>query len=125
MMELLAIEWLKIKRYRTFWVLIGFFVLLLPVWNYAVNAGFMKIGVANNGLTGFPGDLSHLFYIFLLSLNYYAFALLLSFFLKRSGITIGIFFLYCMIMESLIQKIVNMKFDTNIADYLPLQSSDE
>jgi ABC-type transport system involved in multi-copper enzyme maturation permease subunit len=41
---LLAIEWMKIKRYRTFWVLVGLFMLLLPVWNYEIASGVMKFG---------------------------------------------------------------------------------
>jgi ABC-2 type transport system permease protein len=34
-MKLFAIEWLKIKNYRTFWILIGLFVLLSGLVNYA------------------------------------------------------------------------------------------
>ena len=44
MRALLAIEWLKIKSFRTFWILTGFFVLLLPLWNYGISNGIMKIG---------------------------------------------------------------------------------
>ncbi len=50
MKGLLAIEWLKIKRYRTFWVLVGLFTLLLPIWNYEIASGFMQIG--GNGKSG-------------------------------------------------------------------------
>ena len=50
MNELLAIEWLKIKRYRTFWVLAGLFIVLLPLWNYEVANGFLKFG--GNGKNG-------------------------------------------------------------------------
>jgi ABC-2 type transport system permease protein len=44
MTELLNIEWLKIKRYRTFWILTGLFVLLLPLWNYQVAKGMITMG---------------------------------------------------------------------------------
>ena len=44
MKELLAIEWLKIKRYRTFWILSGLFAVLLPLWNLEVAGGMLKIG---------------------------------------------------------------------------------
>lgn len=216
MKSLLTIEWLKIKRYRTFWVLIVFFIVLLPLWNYGVSNGFLKLG--GNGKDGinflsqayafsnvwqnlgfwasifvvfisiltiilttneyqfrtnrqnvidgwsriefyhakwlvvltlsilttvyvflvgtifgsvygsisyFPGKIEFLFYVFVLSLNYYGFALLLSLFFKRSGITIGMFFLYCMILEALVSKYINWQTDSYIGNFMPLQCSDE
>lgn len=213
MKSLLAIEWLKIKRFRTFWILIGFFLFLLPAWNYGISNGIMKIGGSNINLlsqaysfsnvwqnlgfwtsifvvfiailtiilttneyqyktnrqnvidgwkrldfyhakwqvifslsllttlyvflvgivfggaygsfTDFPGHIISLFYVWILAFNYYAFALLLSLFFKRSGITIGIFFLYCMIIESLVSKLTNWVLDTNAGNFMPLQCSDE
>ena len=44
MKTLLGIEWLKIKRYRTFWVLTGFFILLLPLWNFEIYNGVIRMG---------------------------------------------------------------------------------
>jgi ABC-2 type transport system permease protein len=44
MNSLLAIEWLKIRRYRTFWVLAGLFLLLLPLWNFEIANGVLKLG---------------------------------------------------------------------------------
>lgn len=44
MRSLLETEWLKLRHYRTFWVLMGLFVLLLPLWNYEVANGLIKIG---------------------------------------------------------------------------------
>lgn len=44
MKSLLAIEWMKMRRYRTFWILIGFYALLLPLWNYGIGQGVLKIG---------------------------------------------------------------------------------
>ena len=43
-MGLLAIEWLKIKRYRTFWILAGLFLVLLFLWNYEASVGNINIG---------------------------------------------------------------------------------
>jgi ABC-2 type transport system permease protein len=43
-MSLLAIEWLKLRRYKTFWVLILFFMVLLPFWNYQIMNGVIKMG---------------------------------------------------------------------------------
>ncbi len=57
-MNLLAVEWLKIRQYKTFWVLIGLFALLLPFWNYQILNGVIKMGDGNVNLFsqayGFP-----------------------------------------------------------------------
>lgn len=213
MKGLLAIEWLKIKNFRTFWILTGFFMLLLPLWNYGISNGVLKFGNGDFNLLNqaysfeyvwqnlgfwtslfvvflsvlviilttneyqyktnrqnvidgwtrlefyhakwhvvillsllttlyvfiiglifgsnyssmnmFPGSIKHLFYVWLLSLNYYSFGLLLSVLFKRSGITIGIFFLYSMIIETLVKAFIKWWLKTDIANYMPLQSSDE
>ncbi|HQE12953.1 MAG TPA: hypothetical protein PLQ78_09400, partial [Flavipsychrobacter sp.] len=44
MFKLLYIEWLKVKSYKTFRVLIGCFILLLPLWNYGISDGSLKLG---------------------------------------------------------------------------------
>jgi ABC-2 type transport system permease protein len=44
MIKLLAIEWLKVKRYRTFWVLIVLFVVLFPLLNMQIASGMLRIG---------------------------------------------------------------------------------
>ena len=46
----LVVGWLKVKKYRTFWVLAGLFLLLLPIWNYGLSAGILKFGGGKNGL---------------------------------------------------------------------------
>lgn len=216
MNNLLSIEWMKVKKYPTFWIMAGMFAFLLPLWNYGINRGFLKMGgtgknginildqayafnnvwqnlgwwasifvvfisvltiiittneysfktnrqniidgwtrlqalhakwlmvltfsvvttlyvfatgfifgLANDSISNFPGDISYLLYIFVLSLNYYGFALLLAYLFKRSGIAIGIFFLYNMIIESLVRAFVNWRFDFPAGNLLPLQSSDE
>ncbi len=47
MFDLLYIEWLKIKKYVTFWVLAGLFMVLLAMWNYLVAGGFLKLGTGD------------------------------------------------------------------------------
>lgn len=217
MNELLAIEWLKIKRYRTFWVLAGLFLLLLPLWNYEIANGFIKLG--GNGKNGvnflstaysFPqvwgnlgfwgsifinflailviimttneytyrtnrqnvidgwnrmqfyhakillvvmlsllatlflfilgvlfgginsGSLSGIFtefeqvgYFFLLSLDYLGFALFISIWIRRSGLSIGLFLLYSMIIENILKGVINHYSDKPYGNLLLLQSSDE
>jgi hypothetical protein len=218
MNELLSIEWLKIKRYRTFWVLAGLFALLLPLWNYEVENGFLKFGsgAKNGGINflstaySFPavwgnvgfwgsifinflsilviimttneytyrtnrqnvidgwskmqffnakvllvvvlsslatllmfliglvmggmssGSLSGMFseivqvgYFFLLSLDYLGFALFIAIWIKRSGLAIGLFILYSLIIENILKGIINHYMDTPFGNLLPLQASDE
>ncbi|HTN45017.1 MAG TPA: ABC transporter permease [Flavipsychrobacter sp.] len=216
MKHLLSIEWLKLRNYRTFWILTGFFALLLPLWNYGISNGIMKFGGGGKGglnifsqayafsnvwqnlgfwasifvvfisiltiiittneyqfrtnrqnvidgwsrleffhakcllvlslsllttlyvfIVGtvfgaiygdigfFPGHIEYLFYVFVLSLNYYGFAFVLALFFKRSGIAIGMFFLYSMILEAMIGKFVNWQTDGYAGNFMPLQCSDE
>ncbi|MCW3123090.1 MAG: hypothetical protein JWQ38_2582 [Flavipsychrobacter sp.] len=217
MKELLAIEWLKIKRYRTFWILAGLFLLLMPLWNIEVANGMLKFGGnAKGGLNflstaySFPevwgnlgfwgsifimflsilviilttneyayrtnrqniidgmkrieffhakvalvlllsvlatvylfvlglafggvnsGSLSGLFsqfqqvgYFFLLSLDYLGFALFLALWIRRSGLAIGLFLLYSMIIENIARGLLNSMMDKPFGNFLPLQASDE
>ncbi len=216
MYELLGIEWLKIKRYRTFWVLAGLFLLLLPLWNYEVANGFIKMGGGKNGISflntaySFPqvwgnlgfwgsifilfvsilviilttneytyrthrqnvidgwnrmqfyhakvlmvvmlsviatvylfllgilfggvnsGSLSGMFseiqqvgYFFLLSLDYLGFALFIAIWIRKSGLAIGLFLLYSMMIENILKGIINHYMDTPFGNFLFLQSSDE
>jgi hypothetical protein len=43
-MSLLSIEWLKIKNYRSFWILAGAFAGLLLLWNAGVNTDVISVG---------------------------------------------------------------------------------
>ncbi len=219
MKQLLAIEWLKIKRYRTFWVLTGLFAVLLPLLNYSVSSGMMKLGGSGKkgegGINiidigyGFPqlwanlgfwgsffiifasvlviilttneyafrtnrqnvidgwtrmqffhskvalvgvfsvattlfvlllavifgavgGTVSSmatgiekLGYFFILSLNYMGLGLFVSIWIRRSGLAIGLFMLYCMIIEQMLSKAINYFGNTEVGKLLPLQASDE
>jgi ABC-2 type transport system permease protein len=44
MTALLAVEWMKLKRYKTFWVLVVLFLILLPLWNYEIAKGELNFG---------------------------------------------------------------------------------
>jgi len=214
MKALLSIEWLKIKHYRTFWVLAGLFAGLLLLWNLLILFGAMKLGggginllnnsytfpsvwdnvchwtklfsgllaivivilttneyqfktnrqsvidgwqraeffhakwwlvlvmsivvtlytfilgfvfaVSNGSSLSLMGDhIEKVLYVFILNMNYFGFALTLSFFLKRSGMTIVIFLLYCYIIEIIIQQLLNWKIDARPGDFLPMQCSAE
>lgn len=217
MIALLQIEWLKIKRYRTFWVLACLFLVLLPLWNYEVAHGFIKLGGGDKnafnflstayafpqvwGNMGFWGSifiwfltilviilttneytyrtnrqnvidgwnrldffhakvllvvalsaaatlylfilgaifgginshsLSNIFtdfaqvgYFFILSVNYLGFGMLIAIWIKRSGLAIGLFLLYSMIIENIVKSILNHYMDKPFGNFMPLQCSDE
>lgn len=216
MKGLLAIEWLKIRRYRTFWVLVGLFIVLMPLWNYEVAYGIINLGGGKNGINflstaySFPmvwsnlgywgsifitfisilviiittneytyrthrqnvidgwsrvqffnakvllisllaalstvyifllgivfgginsGSLSELFtdiyqlaYFFIMTLDYLGFALIIAIWIKRSGLAIGLFLLYSMIIENIVKGLVNHYTDTTYGNLMPLQAGDE
>ncbi len=218
MYNLIGIEWLKLKRYRTFWVLIGLFVVLLPLWNYEITNGLIKLGGGSGhnsinilsiaysfpnvwGNVGFWASLfiwflsilviivttneytyrtnrqnvidgwgrlqffhgkvllvvglsiavtlyffilgalfgygtsgsfnglfvesERIFHFFVLSLNYLGFALFIALWIKRSGLAIGLFLLYAMIIENILKAAINHYSDKPYGNLLMLQSSDE
>ncbi|KAA5534947.1 hypothetical protein F0919_10130 [Taibaiella lutea] len=207
MLHLLKIEWLKVKNYPTFWILLGLFALLLPLFNYQFSSGHVNGAQLFGQLFGFPNvwsilgfltswlvlfiafliiilitneyryktsrqniidgwtrmqafhakcliiillavfttayagiwglilgriysgnfdgateGMDKLAYLFLLSLNYYGFAAMIAFLVKRSGLAIGLFMLYSFIAENIIKWQLR---DYSFSSYLPLQSSDE
>lgn len=48
-MHLLKIEWLKLKKYRTFYILIGLFFFIYNLINIAVNNGLFTIKTSSKG----------------------------------------------------------------------------
>lgn len=218
MQQLLAIEWLKIRRYRTFKILIGFFIAMLPLWNLGMYKSMIGIGGAKKGsgvnllntIYSFPGvwgnmtfwgsifimfmsvlviilvtneysfrtnrqnvidgwtrmqfyhakvwlvvmlslfatvyvlivswlfglvisgnmsdmftDIEKIAWFFLLSLNYMGFAMFIAIWIRRSGLAIGLFFLYSLMIEKMVQGVINYFSDINFGNFLPLQASDE
>jgi len=214
MTSLLSIEWLKIRKYRTTWVILGLFAGLLTLLNYGIIHGFIRAGGNNinilsqsyafphvwdnicyytSNLVLFPAILMIIFttneyqyrtnrqniidgwkrlqffhakwlmvlslsilttiiafilglafgyaesgsftgamnntvklaYLFILCINYYSFALLLSVLVKRSGLTIGLFLLYCLLIEFILHMYFNYGLHNETLNlFLPLQCSD-
>ena len=67
--------------------------------------------------------LKYIGYFFLQSLSYCGLAMLFSMLFKRSGITIGVFFLYSLILERMIAGILN-KYVGNVGYFFPLRAGD-
>lgn len=212
MMHLLSIEWLKIRKYRTFWVLAGVFGILIVSWNWAISGGLMNFGGGNiniidlnytypavwdnvaywtkffaaligvlvvllttnefqfrtqrqNVIDGMSrmqvyhakwllvltislvvtffttleglmfatahgsslSDALHnagkMLQLFLLTFNYFSFALIISIFIKKSGAATLVFLLYNYIAETMVCEILSKKFDIIYGHFLPLQCS--
>ena len=214
MKSLLAIEWLKIKQYRTFWVLSIFFLALLPLFNFFIYKGLISAG--GNGINllsqaysfpdvwanfGFWGSILILFpamlvviltaneysfrthrqnvidgwsrlqffhakclivllmallstiylflcagamgaavsssvssmftdikmvgYFFVLSLNYLGFAFFITTLIRKSGLSIGLFLLYSLIIENMLKGLTNWILPFKGGNLFPLQASDE
>ncbi|RYD51351.1 MAG: hypothetical protein EOP52_10130 [Sphingobacteriales bacterium] len=211
MKDLLAIEWLKIKKYRTFRILAIMFLLLLPVWNWGIysvvrskpgasmflstaysfpevwgNLGFwgglfvlvlsilmiilvcneysfrthrqnvidgwtrldflhskaalvliggvlatlyvlvvgLIMGFSIGGASGIGGGWEKLLFFFIYTINYLGFATLIALWIRRSGLAIGLFFLYAFILENIFSSLINLKAQP-VGNLLPLQASDE
>ena len=191
MLQLLKIEWLKVKNYRTFWILAALYLLSIFGANLigyniqekiysSKEAGnmadmilggrpysFPKVWQMTSSATSFILFIAGLLMIILVT-NEYSFkthrqniidgltrtqfivtkfvcgiiialastlivfltALFFGLIFKRSGIAIGIFFLYTLIIENVITIIFNHVvpdsfFLNGIGNFLPIQSTDE
>ena len=62
-------------------------------------------------------------FFFVQALSYCSVALLFSLLFKRSGITIGVYFLYTLILENMLAGFLN-RYAGNIGRYLPLETTD-
>jgi hypothetical protein len=114
--------WTRLQFYHAKWGVVVVLSILTTLYVFLVGFTF---GITNSSISEFPGNIEKLFYTFVLTLNYFGFSLLLSFLFKRSGLTIGIFFLYCMFIETLLKSLLNWKIAWKPGLYLPLQCSDE
>lgn len=84
----------------------------------------LVFGIAVGGFSSFSfSETVNVFYFFIQSLSYIAVALLFGLLFKRSGIAIGVFFLYAVVIENLLVMILN-RYAGGIGAYLPLESTD-
>ena len=95
--------------------------LYVGIWCIIFGAAY-----SNTGFAFFTQDIEKLFYFFILCLNYYGFAMMLSFLFRRSGLAIGIFMLYAFIFENIAKAYLNWQVKSSLpGNLLPLQASDE
>jgi ABC-2 type transport system permease protein len=101
--------------------MIVIFSLLITVINALTSVFFGSISSSSFTIDG----MEYLGFVFIQSLAYLFFALMLAVLFRRSGLAIIIFFLYGLIFEWLITALVNFQFKMSpIGYFLPLQASD-
>ncbi|PWT76744.1 MAG: hypothetical protein C5B59_05835 [Bacteroidetes bacterium] len=216
MFRTLGIEWMKIKNYRTFWILLAITIICIPAFNYTVydlmDNSFPKIrgksifgspfafpdvwltvswnssllfiipailiitlttnefsyrthrqniidgwsriqfisiklvevfilsilmtlivflttlyfgGIANKlpqGV-GLLSNTQYLFYFFVQMISYSTIAFLIAVFIRRAGLSMGIFFVY-MVLEQFVVSYLRNKYKMNWVDYLPEEVTD-
>jgi hypothetical protein len=108
-------EFIGVKMLLTF---IVSFVATITVFAAALLFGLFQ------SKTDFSADkLEYISYFFVQALSYSSVALLFSLLFKRSGITIGVYFLYSVILENVLARFLNHYTD-NTGSYLPLETTD-
>ncbi len=98
-------------------VLIAFFstaIVMLVALLFGLSEGHAHFSFQNFEYLGM---------FFIQTLSYTSLALLIATLFRRSGIAIGVYFLYAEILDQLLSLLVSHYFN-NIGDYFPLQSND-
>ncbi len=95
--------------------------LVLTALTFLAGVLFGLSGEAPFSLDG----IEYLGYFFVNAALYMSVALVIVILLKRSGVSIGIYFLYSFIVENLLALIINKKIWADAGNFLPLTSSDK
>ncbi len=104
----------------------GFIIALASTVFVALTA--MYFGFIEEGSSFSLDNTINLVYFFLQALSYCWLAILFSLLFKRSGISIGVFFLYILVLENVLVQFINYlakDFTNGPGKFLPIQSSDE
>ena len=105
-------------------VLILIIAALSTIFVFLTSVLFGKIAGSSFSL----GQIEYIGYYFIQALSYCMFALLIGVLIKRSGLSIGLFFLYSFIIENFVGAILNnmggVKSTNGPGDYLPLNTTD-
>ncbi|WP_162903447.1 ABC transporter permease [Taibaiella koreensis] len=116
--------WTRLQFFHAKWLLIIVFSLATTLFTFLLGLLSGIVGGLSIG-TLFDGS-EKLVYLFFLCLNYFGFALTLSFFFRRSGLSIGILMCYSLIVEAILHVLILFKYKYPAGDlFLPLQCSDE
>lgn len=89
----------------------------------AVFITALLFGLYENSASFTFDKVEYVGYFFIQAVSYCSAGLLFSLLFKRSGITIGVYFLYTLILENMIAGALN-HYAGNIGRYLPLETTD-
>jgi ABC-type transport system involved in multi-copper enzyme maturation permease subunit len=102
-------------------ILLAFVV--AAVATFAVFSTALSFGLFENAASFTFVKTEFIGFFFIQCLSYCSAALLFSLIFKRSGITIGVYFLYTLILENMLAGFLN-RYADNIGRYLPLETTD-
>jgi ABC-type transport system involved in multi-copper enzyme maturation permease subunit len=118
-----VIDGLSRNQYVTSKIL---FVIVLALFSTILTAACaFCIGVSGETAVSFH-NFRYIFYFFVHAVMYLGLAFLFALLLRKTALTIGIFFVYSLMLENILEHYLN-KLNTgitNIGDFLPLASSD-
>jgi ABC-type transport system involved in multi-copper enzyme maturation permease subunit len=118
-----VIDGLSRRQYITTKIL---FIVVLALFSTAVTiiASFMMRLLSNGGISF--ENFRYIGYFFVQAMAYISFAFLFALLLKRTGLAIGLFFVYSLIVENILERNVNKISAgvTKIGEFLPLASSE-
>jgi ABC-type transport system involved in multi-copper enzyme maturation permease subunit len=89
----------------------------------AVFITALLFGLFEGGSSFTLEKLEYVAYFFVQALSYSAVALLFGLLFKRSGIAIGVFFLYVVVLENMLAGLLN-RYVNNIGRFLPIETTD-
>lgn len=116
--------WTRLEFYHAKWQVLISLSLVVTVFTFLLG---LVTGIASGINIGTVGQgLQKMLWLFLCSMDYLGFALMLSVLLKRSGIAIGLLMAYSMLLEPILHSVLVFFYRMPLADcFLPLQCSDE
>lgn len=114
------IDGLTRKQFITTKLIVGVVLAIIATITVIITAfGF---GIFGEESISFDG-MTYIFYFFLQALSFCWIAIIFSLLFKRSGIAIGVFFLYGLVLENVLVLVLNHYLDYS-GRFLPIESSD-
>ena len=111
------------SRQQFIWVKMTLTLVMAIVSTLAVFITALLFGLYEGGSSFSLENLQYVAYFFVQALSYSAVALLFGLLFKRSGIAIGVFFLYAVVLENMLAGLLN-HYVNNIGRFLPLETTD-
>lgn len=102
-------------------IMLAFIIALVSTLTVFITAVVVGINLSDKPFS-FEGA-EYVFYFFVQAFSYASLALLISLLFKRSGIAIGVYFLYSIFLENVLMGLMNQYLDKT-GNYLPLQTTD-